>query len=124
MAGNAQITVSPPGAVTINIGGTGQASPLGIAGNGITDDTKANDFIINYAGAGAVSIAGNGNVTAILNAPNASVTQVGNGAWYGSILASTMAITGNAFFHFDRNAALSPANNGYYQMLSYRQLPY
>lgn len=124
MAGNAQITVNPPGAVTLNIGGTGQANPLAIAGNGITDDNKANDFLINYAGSGAVSIAGNGNVTAILNAPNAAVTQVGNGNWYGSILASTMNLTGNAFFHFDRNAALSPVSNGFYTMISYRELSY
>ena len=39
MAGNGQIAVNPPGAVTINIGGTGQAAPLAIAGNGITDNT-------------------------------------------------------------------------------------
>jgi hypothetical protein len=124
MAGNAQIVVSPPGAVTLNIGGVGQANPLAIAGNGITDDTKANDFVINYAGAGTVSIAGNGNTTAILNAPNAPITQVGNGNWYGSILGSSMSIGGNAFFHFDRNSALSPNNNGYYSLLSYRELPY
>jgi hypothetical protein len=124
MTGNGQINVSPPGAVTINIGGTGQASPLAIAGNGITDDTIPNDFVINYAGTGSVSVAGNGSVWAMLDAPNATVSQTGNGAWYGSIVASTISIGGNAFFHFDRNAALSPLNNGFYSMLSYRELSY
>ena len=124
MTGNAQIVVNPPGAVTLNIGGTGQANPLAIAGNGISDDTIPNDFQINYAGNGTVSVAGNGNITAILNAPNATVTQQGNGNWYGALLGSTLTIGGNAFFHFDRNAALSPQSNGYYTMISYRELSY
>ena len=124
MQGNGQIAVSPAGAVTINIGGTGQSSPLSIAGNGITDDTNPNDFVINYAGSGTVSVAGNGDVTAILNAPNATLTQVGNGNWYGSMLVSTASIGGNAFFHYDRAAALAPNNNGYLTMLSYREIEY
>ena len=128
MAGNGQITVNPPGAVTLNVAGKGTASanPVAIAGNGITDDTIPNDFTINYAGTGAVSIGGNGSVTAILNAPNAAVTYQGSGAsaWYGSILASTITMGGNAFFHFDRNAALSPPSNGYYTLVSFREIPY
>lgn len=124
MQGNGQIIVSPPGAITLNVAGTGQANPIAIAGNGITDDTIPNDFMINYGGNGTVSVAGNGDVTAILNAPNAAVTQKGNGNWYGSILASTVSIGGNAFFHFDRNAALSPAGNGYFTMIGFREIPY
>jgi hypothetical protein len=124
MQGNGQIIVNPPGAVTLNVAGTGQANPLAIAGNGITDDTIPNDFTINYAGTGTISIAGNGDVTAILNAPNATVTQQGNGNWYGSILGSKITIGGNAFFHFDKNAALAPNNNGYFQMISFREVPY
>jgi Tfp pilus assembly protein PilX len=124
MTGNAGIIVSPPGAVTLNVAGNGQSNPVAVAGNGITDDTIPNDFIINYAGNGTVSIAGNGNVTAILNAPKATITQQGNGNWYGSILGSQMTIGGNAFFHYDRNAALSPLNNGYYTMISYREVSY
>ena len=124
MAGNGSIVVSPSGAVVINIGGVGGGTVLAIGGNGITDNTIPNDFVINYGGSGAVSIAGNGNVTAMLDAPNAPVTQVGNGNWYGSMLASTMSITGNGFFHFDRNAALAPNSNGYYTMISYREISY
>jgi len=126
MTGNAQIVVNPPGAVTFNIGGTGtaQTNPLLIGGNGITDDAFPNDFMINYGGTGTVQIAGNGNVTAILNAPNATLAQQGNGNWYGSILGSSITIGGNGFFHFDRNAALAPNNNGYFTMLSYREIEY
>ena len=124
MAGNGQIVVNPPGAVTLNVAGQGNANPIAIAGNGITDDNFANDFTINYGGTGTVSIAGNGNVTAILNSPNATITQQGNGNWYGSILGATITIGGNAFFHFDRNSALAPANNGYYTLIGFREVPY
>jgi hypothetical protein len=117
MTGNAAIVVDPPGALAFNVGGCGDATcsaanalanPLAIAGNGITDDTIANDFTINYAGAGTISIAGNGDVTAILNAPNSTITQVGNGNWYGSILGGKISLGGNAFFHFDKNSAQAP----------------
>ena len=108
----------------MNVAGQGNANPIAIAGNGITDDKFANDFTINYGGTGTVSIAGNGNVTAILNSPNATITQQGNGNWYGAILASTVSITGNGFFHFDRNAALSPPSNGYFTLISFREVPY
>ena len=128
------ITVSPPGVVTLNVAGLDSSgSPLttavSIAGNGIINSNSTiseppNDFIINYGGTGGVKIAGNGAVTAILNAPNAPVTQTGNGAWFGSMLGSTMSIGGNAFFHYDRAAALAPTNNGYYTMVGYREVPY
>ena len=131
MTGNAQIIVSPPGAVTLNVAGIGQSNPIAIAGNGILDDSVANDFIINYGcpasppnSCGTVSIAGNGDVTAILNAPNAPVTQQGNGNWYGSIVGSTISVGGNAFFHYDKNSNLAPANNGYFTMVSYREIGY
>ena len=97
---------------------------VAIAGNGVTDDTIPNDFVINYGGTDTISIAGNGNVTAILNAPLAPIAQKGNGNWYGSIVGGQMTIGGNAFFHFDRNAALAPQNNGYYTMISSREVPY
>jgi hypothetical protein len=124
MTGNAQIIVSPPGAVTLNVAGIGQTTAVAIAGNGITDDSNPNDFIINYGGTDAISVAGNGDVTAILNAPKAAVTQQGNGNWYGSILANTASIGGNAFFHYDKASALAPLNNGYYTMVSYREMSY
>lgn len=124
MTGNGAIVVNPPGAITLNVAGQGNSNPLAIAGNGITDDTIPNDFTINYAGTGTISIAGNGDVTAILNAPNANITQQGNGNWYGSILGSTVTIGGNAFFHFDKNAALAPPNNGYFSLVSFREVSY
>jgi len=129
MTGNAQIIVSPPGAVTLNVAGLGRTTAVAFGGNGIVDDNVANDFVINYgctpaASCGTVSIAGNGNVTAILNAPNAPITQQGNGNWYGSIIGSTITIGGNAFFHYDRNSNRGPLNTGYFTEISYREVAY
>jgi hypothetical protein len=124
MQGNGAVIVSPPGAVTFNIAGTGQSNPVKIDGNGITDDSNPNDFTIDYAGSGTVTVKGNGNVTAILNAPNAAVAQSGNGAWYGSMVMATATIGGNAWFHYDQNSALAPNNNGHYTLISYRLVPY
>lgn len=124
MQGNGAIIVSPPGAVTINIGGVGQSSPLGIAGNGITDNSNPNDFVITYSGSGSISVAGNGNVTAILNAPLAPLTQSGNGIWYGSMVVQSASIGGNAWFDYDQQSSLAPNNNGPFTLISYRLVPY
>lgn len=124
MTGLAQIIVIPPGAVTLNFAGQGVTTAVAIGGNGITDDTLPNDFVINYGGTDAVTIAGNGDVTAILNTPLAPIAQQGNGNWYGAIVGSTVTIGGNGFFHFDTNAKLAPTNNGYYTMISFRGVPY
>ena len=128
------ITVNPPGVVTLNVAGLDSSgNPLTTAiqidGNGIinsnaTTSEPPNDFVINYGGTGGVKINGNGAVTAMLDAPNAPVVQSGNGAWFGSMLGSTMSIGGNAFFHYDRAAALAPTNTGYFTMVSYREVPY
>lgn len=133
MSGQSQINVSPAGAVVINIGGCGDAtcsaahalnSPLTLSGQGIINDVIPNDFIINYGGTGKVDLSGQGTTTAILNAPLAPVKLSGQGTWYGSVLGSTMDISGNGAFHYDRNAALSPLNNGYYTMISFREVAY
>ncbi|HEV3481301.1 MAG TPA: pilus assembly PilX N-terminal domain-containing protein [Candidatus Acidoferrales bacterium] len=131
--GIGQIVVNPPGSVTFNIGGCGDATcspanqlanPFNLAGNGIVDDNFANDFTINYGGSGTISITGGGTSTAILNAPNAALTQKGNGQWNGAILAYTVSLGGNAFFNYDKQVALAPVNNGYYTMIGYHEVPY
>jgi hypothetical protein len=82
------------------------------------------NFLINYSGNGTISNAGNGNSVANIDAPNATLSLQGNGAWYGSVVGSTISIGGNGAFHFDRAAALQPPSTGYYSMISYRELSY
>jgi hypothetical protein len=138
MGGNAVVTVNPPGGtITLYVGGCGDltcspanqlASPISVDGNGYAgpNDSNGNDFIINYGGSGAISVGGNGNITAIVNAPNAAITLHGGGkgAWSGAILGSTVTLTGTETFNYDKNAALAPVNNGYYTMIAYHEVPY
>jgi hypothetical protein len=125
MAGNAKIVVSPLGAVVVNIGGVGGGTVVSIAGNGVNStNTLPSNFLIDYSGNGGISVGGNGNSVANIDAPNASLDLHGNGAWYGSVVGSTISIAGNGAFHFDRAAAQQPPSNGYYSMISYREISY
>jgi hypothetical protein len=136
--GKGEIDVNPPGTVTINIGGCGDATcsvanqmtsgALDIEGNGIVNDLAANDFTINYGGTGSIAVGGNGVATAILDAPNAALTVKGGGggkgAWNGAIVANTVVLTGTETFNYDQNTAVAPSNNGYYTMIAYHEVPY
>jgi hypothetical protein len=125
MAGNASVVVSPAGAVVLNIAGVGGGTVLAISGNGVNSTSIIpNNFVINYGGTGNVSVSGNGSTTAMIDAPKAALSMVGNGAYYGSLVGGTISITGNGAFHFDRNAAFAPPSNGYYTMVSYREVSY
>lgn len=128
--GNASINVSPAGQVVINIGGTGLGSGtvMSIGGNGIDNTgTIPNNFDITYAGTGSISLGGNGQSVAEIDAPNAGLTMGGggnSGAWYGSIVASTVTLTGNEAFHYDTAASQSPQNNQNFVTLAFRELTY
>jgi hypothetical protein len=121
LAGNASIAVGPcpgtgPGSgppvvpavympVVINVVGAGQATPLDIGGNGITNGTYNSTMLqIEYAGTGAINLHGNGDSTAVLYAPNAAITFSGNANWYGSVIGNTIQSNGNArvSIHYDR----------------------
>ena len=101
---------------------------MSIGGNGIDNNgTIPNNFVVTYDGTGSISIGGNGQSFAELDAPNAALTmgEGGNtGAWYGSIICSTVALTGNEAFHYDTAASQSPQNNQNFVTLAFRELTY
>jgi hypothetical protein len=120
VTGQGTVTISPPGAVVLNFPAT-SASPISIAGNGISNSDKiANDFQINYGGTGTISLAGNGQSYCIVDAPNASLSVAGNGDFYGRMIGATIDYGGNGKFHFDKNSALAPQSNGNYNLISFR----
>jgi Tfp pilus assembly protein PilX len=124
LAGQASVTVSPPGSVVLNFPST-SPSPISIQGQGISNPTNiANNFQINYGGTGSVSIAGNGSEYAIVDAPNASVDIGGNGDFFGRVIGKAINVHGNGKFHFDRNSVLAPQTNSGYQLISYREISY
>jgi len=130
-SGNAQINVSGSGQVIIDVGGTGfgpGTNVVSATGNGINNSgTAANQFVIDYAGTANINLGGNGQSTAVVNAPNSNVTMLGGGnrgQWFGSIVASTITMTGNMAFHYDTNSSQQPQNNQNYTTLAVREFAY
>jgi hypothetical protein len=106
VSGNAAVTISPVGAVVFNIAGTGQNTPLSLSGNGITNPSEIpNNVRINYAGSGSITLSGDSDFYAVVDAPNATVTYSGNGNFYGSIIGNRIVDTGNGAIHYDTNAS-------------------
>ena len=121
------MTISPSsGAIVFNITGTGQNNPLSIAGNGLTNPSNIpNNLLINYAGSGSITIAGNGNLYAVVDAPNSVLTYSGNGNIYGAMIGNTIIDSGNGAIHYDRNVnAATIQANGNYITIALRELPY
>ena len=125
LTGNGTIQISPAGAVVINIAGqgfTGSAQPLNLTGNDAIDNTSAvaTNFKINYPGTQPITVTGNSNAYAIVNAPNSPISLTGNSSFYGSMIGSTITDTGNASMYFD--SALSSGTTVTPSTLSYQEL--
>jgi len=102
-SGNAQINVS--GFVVLNV-----RTSLGITGNGVTNgisgtvDIPPEAVQINFAGSGSVSLGGNGAISALVNAPNATVSLGGGGSkgyFVGAITGSNVTDQGGYPVHYD-----------------------
>ncbi len=116
--GNASIKINPcPGTggnggnapaqwapVIINIVGSNQGTPLDLGGNGIANTTFNSSLLqFQYGGTGAIKIDGNGNSSAVVYAPGASVTLSGNGTIYGAVIGAQLTANGNPVrIHYDR----------------------
>ncbi|MCF3649970.1 DUF7305 domain-containing protein [Synoicihabitans lomoniglobus] len=92
---------------------------VSISGRGIANanDPEAFQFwstkAAGSAGTQSVSISGNGQLSAVVYAPNADVTMNGGGASgsvYGAIVADSITVTGGSAFHYDE--ALSDMTDG------------
>jgi Tfp pilus assembly protein PilX len=101
-SGKGQINVS--GYVVLNVQTT-----LSITGQGITNgisgvvDIPPEAVVINFAGT-SVSLGGNGAISALINAPNATVTVGGGGSkgyMVGSIQANSISVQGGYPIHYD-----------------------
>ncbi|MDE3178932.1 MAG: hypothetical protein KGM47_04650 [Acidobacteriota bacterium] len=106
-SGKGQIVVLPPpgsttGYVVLNV-----ESSLSITGNGVTNpigqDLPPEAVQINFAGTSA-SIGGNGAISALISAPNATVTLGGGGSkgyMVGAIQANNISDLGGYPVHYD-----------------------
>lgn len=102
-SGKSSIQVS--GYVVLNI-----QSSMSITGNGVTNgisgvaDIPPEAVQINYAGTSGVSLGGNGAISALINAPNATVSLGGGGSGgyiVGSINANNVSVQGGYPVHYD-----------------------
>lgn len=71
-------------------------------------------------GTQSFKIAGNGQLSATVWAPNADLTIVGNGAVFGSFVANTVTASGNAEFHYDESLATN--GTGKFSIALWREL--
>lgn len=114
MAGQSTVTISPVGAVVINVAGTGQATPVDLEGGGVVNPTMvAGNFQVNYAGTGAIKVAG-ASAYEVINSPNAALTFTGGSNFYGSAIGATVDDGGGTALHFDttlQNNTPTPAAN-------------
>ena len=105
--GNSNIRINSGSSLTIYTAGN-----VSISGNGIVNNnTSANPLSFKLYGTPtntAINISGNGDISGVINAPQAQVTVTGNGNIFGAVSADTYTSTGNGGFHYDENLA----NNG------------
>jgi Tfp pilus assembly protein PilX len=121
LAGNASVAIAPCPAgdtgagqyfpIIVNIVGAGQANPLNLVGNGLSNPSMNPAMAqFQYAGSGTISLKGNGTAAGVLYAPNASLGFSGNGDWYGAVVANTISSNGNGAIHYDRRLAADLMN--------------
>lgn len=108
ITGNAQLVVAPDpvthqyGPVVINVTGNGNATPIDLEGNGISNPTYDPSMLqFVYAGNGTIKIAGNGASAAVVYAPNSTADFKGNGTFYGSVIANQLLDVGNGAIYYD-----------------------
>jgi hypothetical protein len=87
---------------------------------GTTAATANNPINLQIYGTAPISgtkqdyqIAGNGALSAVVYAPNASVKINGNGDVMGSVVANDITVVGNALFHYDESLANFGGGNPY-----------
>jgi len=92
---------------------------VSIAGGGVANSNGPDSFYLRStraagsAGSQDIKISGNGQLSAVVYAPNSDVTMNGGGSSggiYGSVISDNITVTGGSEFHYDE--ALSAATSG------------
>jgi hypothetical protein len=108
MSGNGKIVQAPNTKVTwyvdkdITVGGDAYPNADGYASS------------VNFVGVGTnntVTLTGNSNFLATIDAPGYDVTLNGNGSYVGALIAKSLYIGGSAGFHYDEALASNGNNN-------------
>jgi hypothetical protein len=115
VTGNASINVLAGGSLEMYT----EADVL-ITGGGIANSNDPEAFmfystrVASASGSQSVSISGNGQLSAVVYAPNSNVTMNGGGASghvYGAVVADNISVTGGSEFHYDEALASMTTGN-------------
>jgi hypothetical protein len=80
--------------------------PIDLTGGAIIGSSfKPQNLQFVYGGTGTIKMNGGSGTAALIYAPNATVTMLGNSDFYGSVIGATVNDTGGAKIHYDRNLA-------------------
>ena len=119
MAGTSKIVVAG-GPVIFQVAGVGVATPIQIAGNGISNATyDPTQLQFVYAGTGNISLTGGADTAALVYAPNATASFAGASTdFYGAIITNRLTTNG-AKIHYDRRLQTSAMTAGNFMMSAF-----
>ena len=115
MDGTEGFTWASGATLLVYAGGTS----IGVAGNGYINPNGTAGSLIIYAAPTVTSftLAGNGQFTGVLVAPNADLNLKGGGSsnedFCGSIMANSAGMNGHFSFHYDESLNSTPSNSRY-----------
>ncbi len=129
VTGNVQLTgyatIEQKAGVHVNFYVEGDAK---IAGNGYlnrnTDASYLQFFGVTASNGstGTLQISGNGDFSAVVNAPSYNVTITGNGSLCGTVIGNSATLVGNGGYHYDESLKLLPAPGASnYQFVSWME---
>ena len=120
LAGTSKIIIDS-GPVVIKVKGQGDATPLALEGNGVSNpslDPTMLQFV--YAGSGTVRITGGTDTAALVYAPNATAYLTGSMTnFYGAIVTNKVAQTGGFELNYDRRLQRTIMTAGLATMTSF-----
>ncbi len=121
VTGNAALIIPDGSSLTVYAEAGIKIAGQGLA-NANTRPASCRLYGTGAANAGqSVHIAGNGDLKAVVYAPNADVHVNGNGHVMGAIVGASVTFTGNAAFHYDESLAYE-ADNAPFGVTRWREL--
>jgi hypothetical protein len=126
LSGNSVVAISPPGQVTLNVAGSGVATPVDFTGGTLANTTGVpNNFQINYGGTGGIVLSGGSGSYLVADAPNAAVNLHGGSDIYGAVIGASVTDAGGVNFHVDRSAMIGKIPpSGNFVLISFRHVAY
>lgn len=119
LAGNSTLIIDS-GPVILNVAGQNQNTPVDLTGGTVVNASlDPSNLQIPYAGTGTIKVSGGSQNAALVYAPSASTQLSGGSDFFGSIIASTLSVSGGTAIHYDRRLANEFFTVGNYMLGSF-----